>query len=101
MKKLDVAAEQIGRVVRLLLDTPTARKVTLYLSPTLTVKASRKLYEGDKERGRYSTRVTRADVQLTIGAPNYQERRELKLLKKVCEPFPVKKLYIKHLPVKR
>lgn len=96
--KFDAPAADIGRVVRTLLDTPTARKVTLYLSEKLTVKASRMAYADDKKRGRFDRRDSRADVHVTVGTPNYEERRFIKWAKKALEPFPVKKLQIKHLP---
>lgn len=96
--KWNVPAVDIGRVVRALLATDTARKVTLYVSPTLTVKASRMAYDGDKKRGRFDRRNSRADIHLTVGAPNYEERRFIKAALKAGEPFPVKKLLFKHLP---
>lgn len=94
----DVSATDIGVVVRRLLDTPNARKVTLYLSPKLTVKASRMAYPRDKKRGHFDRRATRADTHVTVGAPNYEERRFIKACAKAGEPFPVKKMQIKLLP---
>jgi hypothetical protein len=91
MKNYDVSPKVIGQCVRMLLEQ-RARKVTAYLSPTLTVKASRRLFGK-----RIDNRSTRADIILTIGAPNYEERKFIALCKKAGEPFPVKKLQIKHL----
>ena len=66
-----------------------AYKVTKFVSPKLTVKATRK---------RYGKKVWRDEKQmqimLTIGPPNYEEREMLKRAKKVSSD-PVN-LVIKH-----
>jgi hypothetical protein len=50
-----------------------AIKATKYLNKDLVVKAKRKMYDGKIDK-----RSKIAEVYLTIGAPNYQERKEIK-----------------------
>jgi hypothetical protein len=82
-----VSRKDIGAVVEAILTIEDARKITKYVSPTLTIKAAR--------RFKFTKRVTRKEVLLTIGAPNYMERLFIKACLKSGEPFPVKKLQIK------
>lgn len=90
-RNYDVPAKVIGAVVRTLLEQG-AIKVTAYLSPILTVKASRVMY-GNKIDGRDS----RADVRVTLGKPNYAERKFIKAALAANEPFPIKKYQIRQL----
>jgi len=93
--KYDVDASVIGKVVRTLIEMD-AKKVTAFISPKLTVKASRVLFDG-----KISKRDARADVVVTLGVPNFSERRFIKAALAASEPFPVKKLQIKMPPEKR
>lgn len=88
----DVPPKVVGEVVWTLLEHD-AKKVTAFLSPRLTVKASRTLYDG-----KISKRDRRADVSVTIGEPNYAERRFIKAALAAGEPFPVKRFQIKMPP---
>ena len=88
-QKYDVKGDIIGHVVRTLLATD-ARKVTAYLSPKLTVKASRLTFDG-----RVDKRSSRADVRLTLGVPNHAERAFIKACVKAGEPFPVARFQVK------
>lgn len=63
------------------------RKVTLYLSPTFIIKSSR-MHKKDR-------RMKIENFVLTVGKPNYQEKKFIKLCKKAGEPFPIKKLQLK------
>ena len=71
-----------------------ARRATKYLSPTMVVKATDMLPPHKRERSSRS-------VMLTVGKPNYNERRFLALCKKAGEPVPVKKVQIKWWPEKQ
>ena len=101
-QKLDAPGAVIGNVVRTLIELD-AKKVTAYLSENLTVKASRVMYAPTKRVGRRKVRGkpringrdTRADIAVTVGVPNYAERRFIKACKAAGEPFPVKKLQIR------
>jgi hypothetical protein len=68
-----------------------AYKATKYLSPTLTIKATRKRYKGKILKGHA------IDIVFTVGKPNYEEREFIKKAKKAGEPFPVKKIQLKVL----
>ena len=52
-----------------------AYKATKYLSDRLTVKATRRKYKGKPQKGES------ADIVLTIGKPNYEEREKIKQAK--------------------
>lgn len=89
--KFDVPAALVGRVVRTLLETEGAHKVTAYVTPHQTVKAKLVLFDGKLPR----KGARRADIRLTIGDPNHAERKFIKLAQKASEPFPVKKMQVK------
>ncbi len=72
-------------IVDVLLKTG-AYSVTRYLSPTHTMRAVR---IGAKKK--LDGRDKRVDIRVTIGSPNYLQRRFIKACKKAGEPFPVKK----------
>jgi hypothetical protein len=82
----------VAKVVETLLDQG-AKRVTAFLSPTLTVKATRKLFGKRIRKG-----LGAINVSLTIGRPNYAERKFIRDCQKAGEPFPVKKLQIKTVP---
>ena len=79
----DVLPNAIGRVVATCLKVQ-ARKAIFYVSPKLTIKATRRL-----------TGRNRAELIVTIGRPNYEERKFIKLCAKAKEQFPVKKIQFK------
>ncbi len=81
-------APVVGRVVNALIDQD-AKKVTAFLGPLLTVKASR--------RGKLDRRARTLDLVVTIGTPNYAERRFIRDCQRAGEPFPVKRLQIKQV----
>ncbi len=68
-----------------------AYKATKYLSPTLTIKATRKRYKGKFLKGHA------IEIVFSVGKPNYEEREFIKKCKKAGEPFPVKKIQLKYL----
>lgn len=63
------------------------KRAVKYLDADLTVKATR--------FGRYDKRDHQIVVVVTVGRPNYLERRFIKLAKKAGEPFPIKKIQIR------
>ena len=69
------------------------RKAIMYVSPTFTIKAT--------YHNKPSSRNTREEVMFTWGAPNWEERKFIKLLKKAKEPFPVEKIQLKSWPEKK
>lgn len=75
------------------LTSTDARRVTAYLSPTLTVKVTR--------QRRYSGRNRPETFIVTVGRPNWRERKFIAQCRKVREPFPVKKLQFDAWPVRK
>lgn len=69
-------------------------KATKYLSPTLVVRATAPLLHGKRHMDTKS-------VVLTIGKPNFLERKFIKLCIKAKEPFPVKRVVLKWPPISR
>lgn len=97
--KFAETAEHFGRVAAALLNSG-ARKATMYLSPKLTLKASRPIY---KVNGKYpkaveGKRASRADIVFTVGAPNFAEQFFIRQCLKGGVPFPVKKIQLKFIP---
>lgn len=86
---ITVPLRTVSRVVQTLLNQE-AKKVTAFVSPTLTVKASRILYDNKIDR-----RNKRAEIVLTLGVPNYAERKFIKLCQRAGERFPVRKLQVR------
>jgi len=80
---MKVSRSSIARVVEACLGVG-ARRATVFLSPKLTVKATRR----HKMRGG----ECRTELVLTIGRPNYSEREYIKLCQDCGEKFPVKRI---------
>jgi len=90
--KIGAAAEV---VVSSLIVMHKLRRATKFLGPNLVVKLTRqRKYDGrDAKRGQ--------TFLLTIGRPNYAERKFVKECKKAGEPFPIAKVQLKEFPKKR
>lgn len=65
------------------LSTGKDRTVTVYLSPTLTVRASRV-----RRRGKLPSMRRRVDLVVTIGKPNYNARAFIRRMKNVITTYP-------------
>lgn len=66
------------------------RQARKYVSPELVLKATRQTKPDRRNRGQ--------TLLLTIGRPNYYERRFVKLCLKAGEPLPVRKIQLKTYP---
>ena len=64
-----------------------SKRATKYISPALTLKATRRHKPRRGERA--------VEVLLTIGKPNYAERQFIADCKKAGVPFPVRKVQLK------
>lgn len=64
---------------------PDLHKATRYLTPKLTIKATR--------QHRATSRTTRHTILVTVGTPNYFERRIIKASLKAGTCFPLKSTY--------
>jgi hypothetical protein len=80
-------------VVSSLIVMSDQRKATKFLGPNLVVKLT--------SQRKYSKRERQRTFLLTIGKPNYAERKFVKECKKAGEPFPVEKVQLKAHPVPR
>ena len=80
-----VAAQAIIAAIQ----DPTIRSVVKYVSYKQVVKVTR------RHKPRQYARVNHAEFVVTIGRPNHDERKFVKLCLKAGEPFPVKKAQIK------
>lgn len=95
---MDLVTKRVVADVVAALVVSGARKATKYLSEKETIKASRPAYKDDKKRGRFRRGLSRTDIVLTIGGPNYEERKFIKACKRAGESFPVKKIQLRFLP---
>ena len=73
------------------LSSTGARVATKYVSPCNIIRATRRAYKGKFKKGN-------VEIILTMGKPNFAERRFIAKCKKAREPFPVKKIQLKFLP---
>ena len=70
------------------------RQAAKFVSENEVVKATRRVYKKEQP-------LRQAEILVTIGRPNYAERRFIALCRKAGEPFPVKKIRIKAMPATR
>lgn len=80
-------SREVGVVVTGALASKHVRKAIRILSPKFTVTATRR----HKPDGRNS----RNEVIVTVGSPNWEMRKVIKILQKAKEPFPVKRTLFK------
>jgi hypothetical protein len=73
-----------------LLRFSNVRHAAVYISPRFVAKATR--------QRKPDRRDTRETFLVTVGAPNYYERRFIKACQKAGEPFPVRKVQLKFYP---
>lgn len=85
--------DAVIEVVDAIFNRKDVIKATKYISPTLLVRGVLKTY---KISNRKPSEHGNVQITLTIGKPNYVEREFITKLKKVKEPFPVKKVQLKH-----
>ena len=85
--------DSVVEVIDAIMNGKDVMKATKYISPTLLVRGVRKTY---RFRDRKPENTGTLEITLTIGSPNYVEREFVSKLKKVKEPFPVKKVQLKH-----
>jgi hypothetical protein len=92
MNRTTISRSTIGELFEIVLEGG-AKRATKYVSKSLTVKATL--------QGKRDNRSRQSTVLLTIGSPNYAERKFIKQCIAAGEPFPVKKTQIKWPPVRR
>jgi hypothetical protein len=84
---------EVGETLVALLNTRNARRATLYVFPNLVVRSTR--------RHKYSSRASREEFVVTIGKPNYEEKKVIKALVKAKVSFPNNKVLLKSWPQKK
>lgn len=77
-----------NELVKALVSTG-AYKATKYLTAKEVAKATRRRYGGKISKN------GPLEILFTMGKPNYEERKFIKIYKKAGEPFPVKKIQLK------
>lgn len=90
----DERSKYFAEVADCVLSGDGVYKATKYISDSLTLKATRKRYKGKC----FNNKVI--DLVFTLGKPNYEERKFIKLLLKAGDPFPVKKVQLKFIKSK-
>lgn len=88
----DAEKKKIGQCVQDVLTIKNVRRATAYISEKRTVKATL--------QRRIDKRAKSATVLVTVGAPNFLERRFIRILKKTGVVFPLQSIYYKHWPKK-
>jgi hypothetical protein len=87
----ELTERRIGECVSAVLGM-NLRKATAYISPSLTIKAS--------AQRRYRKNEPSCTLLVTIGKPNFLERRFIKVCQKAGMAFPLKQIQWKHWPKK-
>ena len=83
-------SQDYNKIIKALILT-TAIKATKYINPKFVIKAKRKVFNGK------ISKLGNIEIILTIGKPNFNERQFIKQAIKAGEPFPIKKIQLKHL----
>ncbi len=89
---------KIQEVIAMVVNTP-AIVATQYVSPKLTIRATRITTRGKSGKKRVDNNVI--DIRFHMGRPNYRERKFIKDCIKAGVKFPVKKIQLKFLPAKK
>jgi hypothetical protein len=92
MKK-EIDAREIASVSAALMSIKDCRSAVKYIDDKTIVRAT--WHNKPKANNRIEVMV------VTIGAPNYKEREFIKKCKKSGESFPIKKIQLKHYPIKK
>lgn len=79
----------VARAIQSLIEAE-AHRATIFVSPTHTVKVTRRSKRAEKNQ----------EFIVTIGRPNWHERQRVKTFLKAQEPFPVKRVQLQFLPKK-
>lgn len=89
---MKIPRNAIAEVIEVL-TTTGARKTTKFLDEKTIVRAT--------HQRKPSKRDVTTTIILTMGRPNFRERQFIKACKRAREPFPVRKIQLKHYPAKK
>ena len=85
---MSISRNLFGLLAERILEAGAVRAVK-YLSPTETVKATRRTYKR-AHHGRGPV-----EILFTLGPPNYEERKFVRACERAGEPFPVRRIQLK------
>ncbi len=88
----EYAMRKLGECVGDVVTGPNVRRATAYISPTFIMKAT--------AQRRYRKNEPSCTVLVTVGAPNFVERRFVRLCKKSGYVFPLNQIHWKLWPKK-
>lgn len=91
-RRLEALASATAKCVAAI-ESSDAKKASVFVSEKLVVSVCR--------RFKRHARSSREDFVLKIGAPNYLERKFIRLCRRAGEPLPVKKVQLRPWPRKR
>lgn len=83
-----------GQLIAAAMADDSIVKATKYINEKFVIKATRRRYGKARKVERKNGL---AQFNVTIGGPNYLERRAIKQFKAAGEPFPVKKITLKRV----
>lgn len=89
----EYAMQKLGHAVGDVISQPNVRRATAFISPSLTMKATAQR----KQRKSGDLSVT---VLVTVGRPNFVERRFIKVCQKAGMAFPLNQIQWKFWPKK-
>lgn len=102
MKTLEMSKVRVyaGRVVEAVLLTGS-RCATKFVHPKFVVRATRRMSSKRKNAADGRKDSDSITLSVTIGAPNYRERKFIEDCKAAGERFPVRNIRLRGFPVKR
>lgn len=92
----NIFGEIIGKAIYAIfreMNEKEVKSAICYLDPLLRVKATR--------RTKWQKKELNVEILLSIGRPNFKERKFIKDCKNAGEPFPIKKVQLIYWPKKR
>ena len=89
----EYAMKKLGQAVGDVLTGTNIRRATAYISPTLTIKATAQRKQDGRDK--------QATCLVTVGRPNFVERRFIKVCQKAGMCFPINQIQWKLWPKKR
>lgn len=89
----EYAMRKLGEAVGDVLCGTNIRRATAYISPTLTIKATAQRKQDARDKS--------ATALVTIGKPNFVERRYIRVCQKAGMTFPLRQIQWKHWPKKK
>lgn len=92
-QEYEYAMRKLGECVGDVAMQPNTRRATAYISPKLTIKAT--------AQRRHDKRGNSETILLTIGAPNFLERRFIRICQKAGMSFPLSQIQWKFWPKKK